>query len=155
MIEWFKKYGSQQAGCHFYQWIMCVVQGIKYTNENKSEKIGKFIRHYCSNLSLAITWKLLETLHFIRAHVWQKLLFSTKWELLVDDGVKSIGDSAFNNCSKLDGVTIDNTILESIGKNAFESCDGFLSFFLFDGVSLKQKYTLSSLVYYHPSLSPS
>ena len=42
----------QEAGGygHFYQRVMCVVQGMNYIDEGETETIGNFIRHYCSEL---------------------------------------------------------------------------------------------------------
>lgn len=43
-------------------------------------------------------------------------------ELIIKDGVKSIGSFAFSSCSELTSVTIPNSVT-SIGQAAFESCN--------------------------------
>ena len=49
-------------------------------------------------------------------------------ELVIPDGVKSIGSSAFEGCSGLISVTFgENSQLTSIGSSAFEGCSGLIS----------------------------
>ena len=54
-------------------------------------------------------------------------------KIVIEDGVTSIGDNAFANCSSLTSVTIPNTV-ESIGVNAFEKCSGLTSITIPDSV---------------------
>ena len=70
--------------------------------------------------------------------------------VLIPDGVKKIGASAFNGCEKLDGIVIPESVTEigdrafsasgilyarvgakikKIGKNAFSLCDNFENFY--------------------------
>ena len=47
-------------------------------------------------------------------------------EFVIPDGVTSIGDNAFYNCSGLSSVTIPNSV-SSIGSSAFSGCSGLTS----------------------------
>ncbi len=46
--------------------------------------------------------------------------------VMIDDGVTSIGDKAFSDCSGLTSVTIGNSVT-SIGEYAFQGCSGLTS----------------------------
>ena len=46
---------------------------------------------------------------------------------IIEEGVTSIGDYAFYNCTKLTSVTIGNSVT-SIGEDAFDGCRGLTSF---------------------------
>jgi len=60
--------------------------------------------------------------------------------VVVEDGVTSIGNSAFNGCAGLTSVTISNSVTR-IGGFAFESCTGLTSFTIPDGVTTIEDYT--------------
>ena len=55
-------------------------------------------------------------------------------EVIIPDGVTSIGDSAFYNCSGLTSVTIPDSVT-SIGKGAFSYCSGLTSMTIPDSVT--------------------
>ncbi len=55
-------------------------------------------------------------------------------ELVIPDGVTSIGDYAFYNCSGLTTVTIPNSVT-SIGEHAFYDCSGLMSVTIGSGVT--------------------
>ena len=46
--------------------------------------------------------------------------------VVIDNGVTSIGDNAFNGCSALASISIGNSVI-SIGENVFYSCSGLSS----------------------------
>ena len=54
--------------------------------------------------------------------------------VIINDGVTSIGDSAFSSCSGLTSVTIPDSII-SIGDSAFSSCSGLTSITIPDNVT--------------------
>ena len=51
---------------------------------------------------------------------WQKHKDNIQ-RIVVEDGVKSIGDNAFNNCNALSEVVIPESVI-SIGNNSFDNC---------------------------------
>ncbi|MCQ2203876.1 MAG: leucine-rich repeat domain-containing protein [Bacteroidales bacterium] len=55
-------------------------------------------------------------------------------DVVIPDGVTSIGNYAFNGCSGLTSVTIPNSVT-SIGDDAFEGCSGLTSINIPDGVT--------------------
>ncbi len=55
-------------------------------------------------------------------------------DLVIPDGVTSIGDDAFYNCSSLTSVSIPNSVT-SIGNGAFLGCSGLTSIIIPDGVT--------------------
>ena len=57
-----------------------------------------------------------------------------KGELIIPDGVTSIGDSAFRNCTSLTSITIPNSVT-SIGEGAFAYCTSLASITIPDGVT--------------------
>ena len=55
-------------------------------------------------------------------------------ELVIPDGVTSIGNSAFEYCSELTSITIPDSVT-SIGRSAFLSCSGLTSITIPDSVT--------------------
>ena len=47
-------------------------------------------------------------------------------DIVIEDGVTGIGDFAFDNCSKFNGLTIPDSITR-IGSHAFKGCEGLVS----------------------------
>ena len=73
---------------------------------------------------------------------WQKL-----FSISIPNGVTSIGEGAFQGCSKLSSVTIGNNVT-SIGERAFQNCSALDSIIIPEGVtSIKRQtfYGCSSL----------
>lgn len=54
-------------------------------------------------------------------------------DLVIPNGVKIIGESAFYNCDRLTSVTIPSSVM-FIGHNAFNDCDGLTSVTIPEGV---------------------
>ena len=54
-------------------------------------------------------------------------------ELVIPDGITSIGNNAFQNCTGLTSVTIPNSV-ETISNNAFQNCTGLTSVTISNGV---------------------
>ena len=57
-----------------------------------------------------------------------------KGELIIPNGVTSIGYSAFRNCTSLTSITIPNSVT-SIGDSAFSGCDSLTSIVIPDSVT--------------------
>ncbi len=62
--------------------------------------------------------------------------------VMIDDGVTSIGDKAFSDCSGLTSVTIGNS-LTSIGEYAFQGCSGLTSVTIPNSVTSIGRYAFS------------
>ena len=63
--------------------------------------------------------------------------------LIIPDGVTSISDYAFNNCSNLTSVTIPNSVT-SIGDYAFNNCSNLTSVTIPNGVTSIGDYTFNN-----------
>ena len=69
-----------------------------------------------------------------------KLVTTAPWgskkltQVVISDGVTSIGDSAFYGCSSLTSITIPDSVT-SIGSEAFSGCTGLTSITIPDGVT--------------------
>ena len=63
-------------------------------------------------------------------------------DLVIPDGVTSIGDVAFCNCSSLTSVTIPDSVT-SIGNSAFSGCSGLISVTIPDSVTSIEIYAFS------------
>ena len=61
----------------------------------------------------------------------------------IGNGVTSIGESAFHNCSSLASITIPNGVT-SIGDSAFDSCSSLASITISNGVTSIRDYTFNS-----------
>ena len=62
---------------------------------------------------------------------------------MIPEGVTTIGDYAFGDCSSLTSITLPES-LTSIGKNAFTSCSSLASIVIPDGVTSIEDYTFGS-----------
>ena len=69
-------------------------------------------------------------------------------DLVIPDGVTSIGKSSFTNCSSLTSVTIPDSVT-NIGYNAFSNCSGLTSVTIADSVTEIEKYTFYGCMNLH------
>ncbi|MBQ7117984.1 MAG: fibronectin type III domain-containing protein, partial [Clostridia bacterium] len=63
-------------------------------------------------------------------------------ELIIPDGITSIGRFAFDGCKSIKSVVIPDSV-ESIGANAFYSCDNLQSIVIPEGVNTIKEYTFA------------
>lgn len=61
-------------------------------------------------------------------------------KVTLKNGVKSIGEDAFRDCSSLESVIFENTVLEKISDGAFSGCSALSSIALPDSVTEIEKY---------------
>lgn len=61
-------------------------------------------------------------------------------KVTLKNGVSSIGEDAFRDCSSLEGVIFENTVLEKISDGAFWGCSALSSIVLPDSVTEIEKY---------------
>lgn len=61
-------------------------------------------------------------------------------KVTLKNGVRSIGEDAFRDCSSLEGVIFENTVLEKISDGAFWGCSALSSIVLPDSVTEIEKY---------------
>lgn len=61
-------------------------------------------------------------------------------KVTLKNGVRSIGEDAFRDCSSLEGVIFENTVLEKISDGAFSGCSALSSIVLPDSVTEIEKY---------------
>lgn len=61
-------------------------------------------------------------------------------KVTLKNGVRSIGEDAFRDCSSLEGVIFENTVLEKISDGAFWGCSALSSIALPDSVTEIEKY---------------
>ena len=67
-------------------------------------------------------------------------------DLVIPDGVTSIGNYAFSNCTSLKSVTIGNSVT-SIGNSAFVECEGLTSVIIGNSVTTIGNYAFGSFTY--------
>ena len=92
-----------------------------------------------------LTWKLYEdgTLNISGTGAMKNYIYGNNksparlnlsvTSIVIEEGVTSIGDYAFENCDNLTSITIPGNV-ESIGESAFYSCDNLTDVTLQDGV---------------------
>ena len=73
---------------------------------------------------------------------------AVKGAIIIPDGVTSIGDYAFSNCSGLTSVTIPDSVT-FIGRWAFENCSGLTSITIPDSVTEIGDFAFWSTAYYN------
>lgn len=73
---------------------------------------------------------------------WSSSIESIK-AIVIEEGVTSIGISAFDGCSGLTSVTISNSVT-SIGNNAFDGCSGLTSVIIPSSVTNIDRYAFNS-----------
>lgn len=61
-------------------------------------------------------------------------------KVTLKNGVRSIGEDAFRDCSSLESVIFENTVLEKISDGAFSGCSALSSIALPDSVTEIEKY---------------
>ena len=61
-------------------------------------------------------------------------------KVTLKNGVRSIGEDAFRDCSSLESVIFENTVLEKISDGAFSGCSALSSIVLPDSVTEIEKY---------------
>ena len=92
-----------------------------------------------------LTWKLYEdgTLNISGTGAMKNYIYGNNksparlnlsvTSIVIEEGVTSVGDYAFENCDNLTSITIPGNV-ESIGESAFYSCDNLTDVTLQDGV---------------------
>ena len=97
-----------------------------------------------------LTWKLYEdgTLNISGTGAMKNYSYSNNkspacsnlsvTSIVIEEGVTSIGDYAFENCDNLTSITIPENV-EIIGKGAFYSCDNLKDVMLQDGVKIIER----------------
>ena len=97
-----------------------------------------------------LTWKLYEdgTLNISGTGAMKNYSYSNNkspacsnlsvTSIVIEEGVTSIGDYAFENCDNLTSITIPENV-EIIGKGAFYSCDNLKDVTLQDGVKIIER----------------
>ena len=113
------------------------------TIDNGVASIGSWAFSNCSGLTeIHITdlaaWCNINGLYELMEYESnnKKLYLGEKFvtDLVIPDGVTSIGDNAFSNCNGLTSVTIPDSVT-SIGRSAFSGCSGLTSVTIGNGVT--------------------
>ena len=132
-----KKYGSEQInsiateylGCEFIGWF----NGEKLLS---TEKEYSFMVEYNVTAEFKVKKEMLN-LSFISSvdtcHV-TGVNDKTVSEIIIPDYITSIGENAFQNCSKLTSITIPDSVT-SIGERAFYGCRGLTNATIPDSVT--------------------
>ena len=117
--------------------------GIKELTMPVSAKINsEYIFDGCANIESITLTKGNGTVHdYTNSSYtpWYDSRDSLK-EVVIEDGVTSIGDSAFEGCTSLTSITIPDSVT-SIGSSAFYWCDSLTSITIPDGVTSIGNYT--------------
>ena len=109
-------------------------------NDENSGTCGPHLRwHLTDNGVLTISGKgeMYDYLEDYNRLPWSK---SDIKRIIIDDGVTTIGWSAFSDCRSLTSVTIPNSVTE-IGYNAFEDCRSLTSITIPNSVTEIKHYT--------------
>ncbi len=129
----------------------CHCSGLTSITLSDSVKvIGQDAFLYCSKLTIIsytggiVGWCGISGLSYLRSSS-QTLYIDGKGltgELVIPDGVTSIGDSAFRYCTSLTSITIPDSVT-SIGPGAFADCSRLTSINIPNGVTCIGKITFS------------
>ena len=139
-----KTYKVTSIGYHAF-WNCSGLTSI--TIPNSVANIGEEAFFDCSKCSVHITdiaaWCKIKFVDFYSNPLYYaKHIFMDGKEitdLVIPNGVTSIGDYAFNQCSGLTSVTIPNSVT-SIGEGAFSGCSGLTSVTIGNGVTSIGEY---------------
>ena len=121
-------------------------------NAEESGTCGPDLRwHLTDNGVLAISGKgkMYDYSFFDDVSPWAKYKIKQDIkQIIIGDGVTTIGSSAFGNCFALTSVTIPNSVT-TIGDDAFGGCFALTSVTIPNSVTTIGNYAFSSCIYNH------
>ena len=146
---------NPEEGCHFTQWndgdtdnprTIVLTQDTTFVADFAYDRTGTCGKDF------ALVWSydpMKKTLTISNAGAFTENMYygveapKEMQELVIDDGVTSIGAGAFKGCSSLQRVTIGNSVT-SIGNSAFAGCSNLKSVTLNSNALVSKAYTSSS-----------
>ena len=129
-----------------YILLIALLMGLS-ANAKRAGTCGPDLRWYLTdNGVLTISGKgEMNDYSFDNRSPWSK---SDIKRIIIGDGVTTIGEFAFNNCSTLTSVTIPNSVTE-IGDYAFSGCSALTSVTIPNSVTKIGRGTFSGCIYNH------